>query len=355
MRRHPLAKRPKDARQGFAVGFVARKGGFCRDRAGRRMGNDGAIVGSLGETGEPRAHPPIARRELPLADLRELTDEGDAVGGEPALQRRSDAPQQRHRLVGEKSRRIVPAQHREAARLVEVGGDLGEKLAVAQTDREGDAEPGLDPPRQRGEELRRRRAVQSGGPREVEKCLVDRDRLNERGQPPHLGAHRPPDFAVLRHIRPDHHCIRAGGQRLEHRHCGADAIKPRHVAAGEHDPARTAADDQRAGGQLRLLALFDRRVERVTVDMGDRQSFERRVADQSRRSTARAAPAPRGWPGQLGELAAVAAQRAHPTVSSGHSQAAPRTPLAAPWAGVSSRVETRSENTYRAHPRGTSS
>ena len=51
-------------------------------------------------------------------------------------------------------------------------------------------------------------------------------------------------------------------------HRGADAERLRLVAGGEHDPA---ADDHRPAAQARVVALLDRRVERVEVGVQDRR------------------------------------------------------------------------------------
>ena len=68
----------------------------------------------------------------------------------------------------------------EAARLVEVGGDLGQELVVGEADRGGDAELALDARLQAGEEDGGRRVVQPLGAGEVEEGLVERERLDRR-------------------------------------------------------------------------------------------------------------------------------------------------------------------------------
>ena len=95
---------------------------------------------------------------------------------------------QRDRLVGQKTDGVGPADHREAAGLVEVGGDLGEKLVVAEADRHGDADLVLDSPRKPRQHLGGARSVQRGGAGEVEKCLVDRQRFDQWRQRVHHGA-----------------------------------------------------------------------------------------------------------------------------------------------------------------------
>ena len=65
--------------------------------------------------------------------------------------------------------------------------------------------------------------------------------------------------------------VRAELARLEHRHGRADAEGARHVAAGRDDAALAAADDHRLVGERRVVALLDRGVEGVAIDMRDRQ------------------------------------------------------------------------------------
>ena len=58
---------------------------------------------------------------------------------------------------------------------------------------------------------------------------------------------------------------------LRHRHRREHAERARLVARGGHDAAaiRLAADGERSAAQRRIVALLDRRVERVHVDVKD--------------------------------------------------------------------------------------
>ena len=230
-------------------------------------------------------------------------------------------------LVGEEGGDLAAAEHRKAARLVEIGGELGEKLVVAQPDRHGDAELGFDAEGEPREELGGVGGVELLGAAEIEECLVNRQRLDERRQPQHLGAHRTPDLAIFRHVGPDHHPIRASRQRLEHRHRRAYAIEPSHIATGEHNTAGAASDHDRSIGEVRPVAFLDRGVKGVAIDVGDRQCVKRGMMDLARRA-ARATPPARG--GRDCKGAAIAARCRHPSSSGRHSQAAPRTPLESP-------------------------
>ena len=146
------------------------------------------------------------------------------------------------------------------------------------------------PPRlEAGERHRRRRAVQALGAGEVEKGLVDRQRLDRRRQRQHQLADLAPDACVFRHIGRDDHGLGAGLQRLEHRHRRMDAVGARDIAGGGDDAAAAAADDDRPVGERRIVALFDRRVEGVAVDMRDGEREKLGLRDDARAAAIRAA------------------------------------------------------------------
>src|SRR2546422_11559631 len=109
-----------------------------------------------------------------MAELGELADQRDAVAGKSALHCRPDTPQQRHRSVGEERGGLAPAENREAARLVEIGGELGEEFVVAQSDRHRNAECTFYPLGKRREKLGGTRAMKCFSAAEVEKRFVDR-------------------------------------------------------------------------------------------------------------------------------------------------------------------------------------
>ena len=113
------------------------------------------------------------------------------------------------------------------------------------------------------------RVVQALGAGEVEEGLVERERLDQRGQLEHHGADGAGDLEVALHPGRHHHRLGAELQRLEHRHGGADALDAGDVAGGGDDAAAAAADDDRAVAQARVVALLDRGIEGVAVEMGD--------------------------------------------------------------------------------------
>ena len=62
--------------------------------------------------------------------------------------------------------------------------------------------------------------------------------------------------------------MRAEPPRLRAAHRRADAVRLRLVARGEHD---APADDHRPAAQARIVALLDRREERVEIGVEDRR------------------------------------------------------------------------------------
>ena len=140
------------------------------------------------------------RRAVCRSEMRVSPSRREAI-----LRRFADAPDDRHRLRGEEGKRLGTADHGKTARLVEVGGDLGEEFVVAQPDGGGDAD--LAAPRRRW----KRASVTAGGAAcsalgagKVEEGLVDRKRLDGGRQRQHQFAHLAPDARVFRHVGRDH-------------------------------------------------------------------------------------------------------------------------------------------------------
>ena len=114
-------------------------------------------------------------------------------------------------------------------------------------------------------------------------------RFDQRRQRLHGLADLAADADIFRHVGRDHDRGRAERQRLEHRHRRAHAEGAGDVAGRRHHAALAAADDDRPVGNVRIIALLDRGVERVAVDMGDRQRGQGRMPDQARRAAGAAA------------------------------------------------------------------
>ena len=106
---------------------------------------------------------------------------------------------------------------------------------------------------------------------DVEIGLVERQRLDERRDRTEDVEHLLRGGAVLREVRADDHEVRTQPHRARHRDRRPHAELPRFVARRRDDAATfgAAADRDRLAAQLGSVALFDRRVERVHVDVKD--------------------------------------------------------------------------------------
>ena len=215
-------------------------------------------------------------------------------------------PEETDLLAGKERARLGPADNGEAARLVEVGSNLGQELVVAEADRDGDRDLFLDLARQRRERRSRAGAVQGPGAGEVHERLVDGERLHEGREVQH---HRPDPAAVggvFLHVGLDDGCFGTEPERLGHRHRGAHAMGAGDVAACRNHAPVVAADDHGDVCQLGPVALLDRGVEGVAVEMGDGEIVEFRVAQDAHRPAGRACPGVRWRP-----AATVAAECVH--------------------------------------------
>ena len=150
---------------------------------------------------------------------------------------------------------------------------------MRQPDRDGDADVALDAARESRQ--RQRRSGRAGA-----RCRRGRGRLRRwtaarpaASASASARARSRPTAAYFAMSGLMHHGVGAELQRLEHRHGGAHPVDARDVAAGGDHAARAAADDHGLVGELGIVALFDRRIERVAVDMGDRQLVQFRMTD----------------------------------------------------------------------------
>ena len=113
----------------------------------------------------------------------------------------------------------------------------------------------------------------------VEKGLVERERLHERGDGT-KDLHDPGRrLAIAAEPRGDHHRLRAQPAGAHHRHRASYAELTSLVGGRQHhSPAATAADDDRLPLQLWPRSQLDGCVERVHVDVQDRAVLVRRLA-----------------------------------------------------------------------------
>ena len=236
---------------------------------------------SPGASSMPRASRHSRRPSSPsraiavaLVEPLQIADEPQAQPLRAAPARPCRRPRAGRRCSGASSASASLARDdREAARLVEIGGELREKLAVAEADRDRDADLALDvagEARQRHAPRRRRAPPRSRSDRETpRRSTAARPAASApasaRGSPR-------PTRGIFGHVGRQDDRLRAELQRPRHRHRRAHAEGAGDVAAGRDDAAPpAAADDQRLVGSSGRVALLDRGVEGVAIDMGDRQ------------------------------------------------------------------------------------
>jgi hypothetical protein len=125
--------------------------------------------------------------------------------------------------------------------------------------------------------------------RQIQKRLVDRQRLDQRRQRVHVFADLATDVDIFCHVRLDDHSVRAQLIGLEHGHSRANAGLARDIAAGGDNAAHAAADNHRPVAQVGVVALFDRGEECVAIDVGNREQEQFLMAAQARRAAGGAA------------------------------------------------------------------
>ena len=111
----------------------------------------------------------IAAHQLGLVAVLQLANTVDAVTLQALCEGWADAPDAAHRQVSKKGACVVATQHREATRFVEVRGELGKELIVAEADRHRDPHLALDATRKLSQARRR----WTFRPAQVEEGFVD--------------------------------------------------------------------------------------------------------------------------------------------------------------------------------------
>jgi len=197
----PLLQRPER-------GKITLEGVLRRYALALALGVDRTMVDSARQPVETLSLGTVAAHEVALVGALQVGDQAETVARKAELGRLADAVDERHRFVGKKRRRLGTTQHGETARLVEIGGNLGQELVGGKADRNGDAEFVFNPGGKAGERSGRAHAVQALGARQVHEGLVDRNRFDQRGQLQHQRAHLPADGGVFFHVRADHGGLR---------------------------------------------------------------------------------------------------------------------------------------------------
>ena len=214
----------------------------------------------------PAGRPAEEVDEHRLVQPRDLADGVDPARVELVRRHPADAPQP---LDGERveERQLVARGHdEEAVRLGDAARDLGEELRPRDTDR--DRSPTWSRTRRRRAAPRSPAPGQPGARAHGRRGTPRRSRALRREASflEHL-EHRLARLRVRRHARSHDDRLRAEPSGLPATHRGADAVRLRLVARGEHDPR---ADDHRAAAEPIVVPLLDRREERVDVCMQHR-------------------------------------------------------------------------------------
>ena len=157
--------------------------------------------------------------------------------------------------------------HQQAVGLGHAARHLGQELRPRHADGDGAGRPRSRTCRRSATGDLDRRARHPPQPADVEERLVDRDPLDQRRRVLEDREHGLARFRVGRHPRRHHDGLRAEPPGLDAAHGRAHPEGPGLVAGGQHD---AAADDHRPPPQPRVVALLDRRVERVEVGVEDR-------------------------------------------------------------------------------------
>ena len=225
----------------------------------------------------PARRPPEHRHQCGLGQVGDLADGGDPTVVKLPRGDRADAPQPFHRQRMEERELGVGWHHEQTVGLGDRTGNLGEELGAGHPDRDRQADPFEDVAAQRDRDLGRG-ARDPSQTADIEERLVDRQPFDERCRVLEHREHRFARFGVRRHARVDHDRSRAQPAGLRASHRRAHAVRLRLVAGREDDPR---SDDHGLAAQPWIVALLDRRVERVEVGVQDR-GFTRHVHRRSR-------------------------------------------------------------------------
>ena len=157
--RHPLAQRPEPVFQVVDLIEVVEEGRLGADRLAHLVRIDRAGVLALGQLRQAKAIGAPALGEVLGVRVRQIAHLAEARRLQRADEGGADAGQDGDGPHGQEGARLRRADDREAARLVEVGGDLGQELVGRQADGDGDADVPLDLGLQPGQHQGRAAAV----------------------------------------------------------------------------------------------------------------------------------------------------------------------------------------------------
>ena len=234
----------------------------------------------------PARRPTQHRDQRRLGELGDLADGHDASIVELASGDRADAPEPFHRERVEERQLAIGWHDQQPIGLGDATGDLGEELGACHTDGDREPDPFEDVAPQPHRDLGRC-ARHSSQPADIEERLVDRQPFDQRCRVVEHREHGLARLGVGRHPGVDDDRLRAQTARLRPTHRASDAVRLGLVAGRQHD---AGADDHRPAAQARVVALLDRRVERVEIGVQDRRVDRARTYVRTRRRHSQVGP-----------------------------------------------------------------
>ena len=147
----------------------------------------------MGEEREPMPELAEPRHQLLLLQRLQVGDGLQAALLHAPRRDRADTVDLAHRQRRQEVLGLGAADDREAARLLQLGGELGQELVAGKADRDRDADLVLDPPGDDRQRLGGRRRLGAIIVRQIEIGLVQRQRLDDGGR----GLRRSPRISSL--------------------------------------------------------------------------------------------------------------------------------------------------------------
>ena len=201
--------------------------------------------------------------------LAQVTERVDAECLDFRCRLRAEAEQFSNGQRVEQVAHVRFAHDDEAVRLAQVGCDLGDQLVGRNAHGRSEFRPLTDAALDFARNvLRAAEGALARG--HVEKRLVERESLHQRRELVEHGEDLLRHRAVMTDARMHHDRLGATAQRFACRHCRVHAELADFVARGCDDATIAAAThDDGFAAQLRVVALLDRCVERIHVDVQD--------------------------------------------------------------------------------------
>ena len=166
-----------------------------------------SIVLAARQVIKPPPHNAVALHQRRFFHGLQLADGANAVLLQSCGKGLADAPDHLHRLFGQEVQRLLLTDRRESARFVQVAGHFGEEFVVRKPNRNCHADFFFNRARKFGETLRWACVMQFLRARHVQKCFIDAQRFNGRGQLVKFFADLFAGFDIFSHPRWHKHSV----------------------------------------------------------------------------------------------------------------------------------------------------